>query len=377
MPAILLAYGLVVVPWLGAAITRRLARRQVLCNRLALWLVVSVFCTGMGLLQWKRLYRIDTFGVKDNAVLFFVKEYKPPFRPIDGPALMTGMQARFGQMLHRNALPPSFANPKRTVARDFAADLDALRTAARDMNVLVLQVESTGALHVNAQTAPNLTSLAERALNFTRHSTVVTQTRPATYALNYSDFLPDLGTNPSLVYGRPMPQPALAEVLKKAGYRTGVFHTGFLDYLEIRYLFQDKGVDVAVGAREMFERGAPLAYSSGVHEETTVDEILRWVREKKDQKFFASYITEFPHHPYLSMAKEKPFPEDTWLNRYKNSLHYADQAFGRLIDGLKADGRSCARRSCCRIPCSSPRRCIAGSARAISTSRRRSSTCSA
>jgi membrane-anchored protein YejM (alkaline phosphatase superfamily) len=135
-----------------------------------------------------------------------------------------------------------------------------------------------------------------------------------------------------------MPQPALAEVLREAGYATGLFHSGFLDYFEIRYLFKDKGMQRMVGARELHLAGAPLAYSSAVHEEAAVDDMIRWIRQHKGQKFFASYITEFPHHPYLSFANSKPFPQDTWLNRYKNSLHYADSAVGRLLDALRADG---------------------------------------
>src|SRR4029450_8136380 len=45
-----------------------------------------------------------------------------------------------------------------------------------------------------------------------------------------------------------------------------------------------------------------------------------------------------PHHPYNNLSGEKPFPDDTWLNRYKNSLHYADSAVGQLLAYLKSEG---------------------------------------
>jgi membrane-anchored protein YejM (alkaline phosphatase superfamily) len=35
---------------------------------------------------------------------------------------------------------------------------------------------------------------------------------------------------------------------------------------------------------------------------------------------------------------KRPFPDDTWLNRYKNALHYTDAAVGKLVDFLKAEG---------------------------------------
>ena len=337
LPAVLMAYGLIGVPILSGLLAPRLTRRRWLRNNLHLWVVLTIVCFSLAMLQWKRLYRIDTFGVKENFVLFFVKEYEPPFRPIDTPRVMNEVQAKLGDAVQRTQLPTSLTASGDTLARDFPFAPETA-TKARDMNVLVIQVESTSALHVNDETAPNLAALARDALSFKRHATTVTQTRPATYSLNYSDFLPELGTQPSLVYGRPMPQPALAEVLKQAGYRTGVFHTGFLDYVEIRYLFEDKGIDVAAGAREMLDEGAELAYSSGVYEERTVEELTQWIAQDKDHKFFATYITEFPHHPYVSMAENKPFPEDSWLGRYKNSLHYADSALAGLIDFLKREG---------------------------------------
>ena len=66
--------------------------------------------------------------------------------------------------------------------------------------------------------------------------------------------------------------------------------------------------------------------------------MIRWIRQNKDRKFYAAYLTEFPHHPYLSFEATKPFPDDTWLNRYRNSLHYADSAVGRLLDFLRKEG---------------------------------------
>ena len=112
----------------------------------------------------------------------------------------------------------------------------------------MIQLESTSYLHTSAESSPNVFSLQKSGLDFKNHLTTATQTRPASIGLYYSDYMPELGTTPKLVYGGPMPQPALAEVLKQAGYRTGVFHSGFLDYVELRYLFADKGVDTLVGA---------------------------------------------------------------------------------------------------------------------------------
>ena len=207
-------------------------------------------------LQYVRLHRIETFGVKENAIVFFVRHYHPPFRPIDTRDAMAKLESRFGaEPLRRAVLPASLANPTSVRERDFAVSRDA--AGNENFNVIVIQMESTGALHVDRETTPNLMSLADRGVYFRRHATTVTQTCPATYSIYYSDYLPDLGTRPRLLYGGgALPQPSLAEVFHRGGYRTGVFHTGFLDYMEIRYLFKEKGVEELIGAKEMVRAGA-------------------------------------------------------------------------------------------------------------------------
>ncbi|MEA2707940.1 MAG: hypothetical protein QOF78_541, partial [Phycisphaerales bacterium] len=336
MPALLLLYGFVGVPLLARFIAKRLARRERLRMRWQLWGSVAIVCLAFAAMQKVRLARIDTFGVKDNAILFFIKEYSPPYRPIDAPQMISRLETQLDPARRIAGSPKSAIVASGKLQRDFPLSA----ASAENLNVILIQMESTGALHVDEKSAPNITALEQGGLSFKRHVTTATQTRPASIGLYYSDYMPDLGTTPQLVYGKPMPQPALAEVLKSAGYHTGVFHSGFLDYVELRFLFQDKGMDVLLGAREMMQAGAPLAYSAGVREEQTVSEMCDWIRKNKSEKFFAAYLTEFPHHPYVSMENEseKPFPDDTWLNRYQNSLHYTDRAVGQLISFLKSEG---------------------------------------
>jgi phosphoglycerol transferase MdoB-like AlkP superfamily enzyme len=337
MPIALLLYGLIGVPLVAGRVHKGLAARQWLRMRWQLWGAVACVCLAVAAMQKIRLARIDTFGVKDNAVLFFIKEYQPPYRPIDAPRTIARLERQLDASRRTPNPPKSLVVPSGKLARDFAFRADALPT---DLNVILIQIESASALHTDAQSSPNVFALQQSGLDFKNHLTTATQTRPASIGLYYSDYMPELGTTPSIVYGGPMPQPALAEVLKSAGYRTGVFHTGFLNYVELRYLFANKGVDTLVGAREMIDAGAPMAYSAGVREERTVEELCRWIAANKSQEFFAAYLSESPHHPYVSMADaaKRPFPDDTWLNRYKNALHYTDAAIGKMLDFLKSEG---------------------------------------
>ena len=333
-PLVLMAIGFASYPLMGPWVARRLARRRWLRSRLGLWSALAGVCLALGGLQYFQLKRIDTLGVKDNAVVYFVRHYAPAFRPIDTPKLLAELNQKIngqaGLIVHSRSL----AGAEEDVARDF----DYSGALGRDFNVIAIQLESTGAVHFDRACAPNLFTLVDHGVSFKRHLTTMTETSRATYSIYYSDYMPDLGTAPSLVYGRPMPQRSLPELLYQAGYRTGLFHSGFLDYLDIRFLFQDKGLEVAVGAREMLDGGAKLASTSGVAEEDTVGEMIAWIGKHKAEKFFAAYLTQTPHHPYRSFIDDKPFKGDGWLDRYRNSIYYTDHCIGRLIEYLKEQG---------------------------------------
>ena len=142
--------------------------------------------------------------------------------------------------------------------RDFDLVRDA---AARGMNVMFLQMESTGSLYLDARRRRISPKLKQNSLSFTRHMTSFTQTRSAMYSLNYSDYLPELGTHAEPALHRAMPQPALLEVdAQRAAIETGVFHTGFLDYYQIRYHVQGQGG----GEARRRTRDVPLGRAAGV-----------------------------------------------------------------------------------------------------------------
>ena len=155
MPVALLAYGLIAVPLIAAALRRWLKRRQFHFVRWHFWLTTSTFCCVFGVFEWIRLRGIDTLGVKENALVFFIKEYRAQFQPADAPQLADDLYARFGTSLDRDKPPSSILAPGRMLQRDF----DYSGGIAKDFNVIVIQMESTGALHCDRQSALNITAL--------------------------------------------------------------------------------------------------------------------------------------------------------------------------------------------------------------------------
>jgi hypothetical protein len=332
-PILLVLLGLALPMCFCQALALRMARRRWPASAIGLWIAALTVAGGFCAAEAIGLRGIDTVGVKDNAIVFFVKNYKPRPGKLDLLAVEQQLEPRISG--HSNpASAPSLLNPQAMFDRDFPN----LRGSARGFNLLLIQMESTSAPHVNASTAPNITALAQHGLSFSRHLTAVTYTARTSYSIYYSDYMPRLQTDPSLIYGRAMPQPALAQVLKGGGYQTALFYSSFLDYADLRFLFTGKGVDTIVSAREIVGNGGPLFRSGGVSEFLTVDKLCDWIKTHDRQKFAGIYMTLSPHHPYDYPPEDEIFPGGSWLDRYLNSLHYADRAVGRLVRFLKHEG---------------------------------------
>lgn len=336
LPLGLIVLGIAMYP-LGAFLARLIRHSITARTRWRLWSALLGVCTVMFGLWGTRLGGIATFGVKDNAVIYFARHYRPELRPIDARRQILTLASELGDQIDDRAATQSLRLGRTTLSRDFQFDDSA---DSSSLNVLVIQIESTSAEYVDEKTTPNLLKMAQHGVSFVNHSTVYTESIPATYALYWSDYLGDLGTSPRLLYERRLPQLNLAEVLRSHGYTTGLFHSSFLSWGDFQFLFEDEGFDTIVDSKTMLRPDHPLPWSWGVAEEQTVEALTSWITQHRDQKFFAIYGTMFPHHPYECPLPEdqRPFPHTSWINRYRNSLYYADLNVGRVITFLGEQG---------------------------------------
>src|SRR5207249_2639670 len=130
----------------------------------------------------------------------------------------------------------------RGVDMGVADDLSSLRGVAAGRNLLLVVLESAGAGYLRPYGAvddpmPNLTRLAGKGLVVERAYVVYPESIKGLHAM-LSSAWPAFGTEPE-AYAR-WPQPALGTVLSRAGYRTGLFHSGRFMYL---------GMDAMIGNR--------------------------------------------------------------------------------------------------------------------------------
>jgi arylsulfatase A-like enzyme len=124
-------------------------------------------------------------------------------------------------------------------------------------------------------------------------------------------------------------------VLKAAGYRTALFHSGRFMYLGMEAVVANRGYEVLEDAGTI---GGHYESSFGVDEPSTVSRALAWIDSlEPGERFFLTYLPIAGHHPY-DTPEPGPFPERDESDRYRNALHYADESLGALIKGVRARG---------------------------------------
>jgi hypothetical protein len=211
-----------------------------------------------------------------------------------------------------------------------------LAATAKGKNVLVIILESAGARYLKTYGAaenpmPNIDSLSQRGIVFENAYTSYPESIKGLMATLCSRYPAiDIPTEKC----SSIRTPSIADVMKTAGYRTGLFHSGRFMYLGMRELISGRGFDTLEDAGDI---GGNHESSFGIDESSTVKRILAWIDQGKSRSFFAVYMPIAGHHPY-DTPTAGPFAERDEIDRYRNALRYADESVAQLIAGLKSRG---------------------------------------
>jgi hypothetical protein len=297
---------------LGAAAVLPMLRRK-LHRR---WLVVGGgLALLLAVLGPLATARVETLGLHRNLFAALVQSLLPRITPAQATA-------------DWRASP--FGSPS-------GEDLTRFRAAAAGQNVVVIHLESTAARYLRPYGAaddpmPHLTVLSQQAIFFENAETTYPETIRSFFAVHVATF-------PALdIEAEPYAQvrtPALAQVLSRAGYACGLFHSGRFGYLGMDAVIQNRGFDVREDAGDI---GGERDSSFGIDEESTIRRLLAWIDAvSSGQRFFATYLPIAGHHPYAT-RRSGPYPMTEEIDRYRNALHYADEAVSQLTQGLQQRG---------------------------------------
>ncbi|WP_244661072.1 LTA synthase family protein [Paenibacillus sp. CFBP 13594] len=219
--------------------------------------------------------------------------------------------------------------------------------AASGRNVIMLQLESFQnfliGLEVDGQEiTPNLNQLARKSLYFPNFYQQVGQgnTSDAEFVVNTSFYTPPNGAATTVYADKALP--SLPKLMSANGYQTATFHTNDVRFWNRDQLYKALGFDQYYDI-DYFGTQDSIAFSASdeVLYSKTLDKLESM--QSSGNPFYAHIISMSAHHPY-TLPKNKvklTLPDrykDTLPGDYLISQHYADEAVGQLIAGLKERG---------------------------------------
>ncbi|WP_416293489.1 LTA synthase family protein [Paenibacillus illinoisensis] len=232
---------------------------------------------------------------------------------------------------------------KQTTALESVVDSGA----AKGRNVIILQLESFQnfliGLKVDGQeVTPHLNQLAQESLYFPNFYQQVGQgnTSDAEFVVNTSFYTPPNGAASTVYADKALP--SLPKLLSSNGYQTATFHSNDVRFWNRDQLYQALGFDQYYDI-DYFGTEDSIAFSAS--DEVLYSKTLDKLEEMQAEgsPFYAQIISMSAHHPYHLPERKVSLtlPEryaDTLPGNYLVSQHYADQAVGQFIDGLKQRG---------------------------------------
>jgi lipoteichoic acid synthase len=265
--------------------------------------------------------RIETLGLHRNALLTMALTTSARLSPASGARPTTAL--------------PSLPSEGR------ALDLTHLNGAARGRNVLWIILESTGAGYLGSYGAkpdpmPRLSALAEQGIVFEHAYSAYPESIKGLFSmLCGSHPVPYLPVSEYAADKRACS--SLAEELRRAGYRTGFFHSGRFRYLGMQGILDQRGFSELHDAESI---GGAYASSFGTDDASTAARALEFVDHvPPGHPFFAVYSPIGGHHPYRAPGpRQEPFGGETDFDHYRNDLYTGDLALGRILDGLRSRG---------------------------------------
>ncbi|MDP2341251.1 MAG: sulfatase-like hydrolase/transferase [Deltaproteobacteria bacterium] len=332
VPAVV--FALIALVLAAAAVALVLRRGTVLSRRM--WAAL----TGIGLvvtLSDVVVFSEHNFGMGESPVTLIARTYVRAFFGYDEvklPRTVPTPTTRAGRMELLKAQQPQ--PPSTTPTRDSRAIKNGILFFSEGIARKQTGLEGGGA------TTPNLMKALQEqgGLDFEHYYAPYHKSIAAIYSMTCSDWPPPNAMN-IIVMNPRIDCGALPEVLSKGGIHPGLFHGGDFGFYDKLQLLGNRGFEIQKDARSIAGKDI-WEYNWGVDDRAVVDSVLAWIDSlPAGERFFAVIIPITAHYPYAIPPDVTPaFPGTTGLDRFSSAVHFLDEAFGRLNEGLKARGLS-------------------------------------
>jgi len=216
----------------------------------------------------------------------------------------------------------------------------------KQQNILIFLLESWRSGMVTPEISPNIHAFAQQSYQFTNHLSGGNVTITGLFTLLY-------GLHPSYldqVKAAPLNyQTVLNQTLQQHNYRTQVYTPSDLSRFSMRQMFFG---GIASNDYHYINQHPKVEDNDAAALNKLVDDISRDTIDTPPWYRFAflnssHYPYDYPeqHKIYTPVGKpggfvlNKSIDSEPYLNDYKNSLHYMDALFGKMLAALKSSGQ--------------------------------------
>lgn len=334
-PAVAYAVVAVVVGGGAGAIAYRRAPA-----RTAPWLAAALVAGLVGSVVDRAVFAERNFGMGESPVMLLARTYVSAYFgreeaqfPSPLPTPKTKAE-RLALLAAQQPQPSSTTSPTTTPPR----------AAPRVDNGILFFAEGVPrkrtSLEAIVDTTPHLKALWQEkgGINFENYYSTYHKSIAAIFSMICADVPPPnakniMELNPRIDCG------SLPEIFSKAGIHVGLFHGGDFGFYDKLQLLGARGFEAqkdarALAAKETWEN------SWGVDDRAVVDAVLAWIDSlPKGERFFAVIIPITAHYPYDIPPDVTPaFPGRSSKDKFDSAVHFLDDAFFRLHQGLAARG---------------------------------------
>ena len=296
----------------------------------ALWWCIAI------LLGYVVVNGVNAYGVSQNVrTVTVLKERIPLYFPIRANRLLAkfGLVAVGEEKINLADKSGSFRYPLNTLQYG----------EGKDLNVLILAIDSLRADVVDEKTMPNVTAFMKKAVSFTDHYSAGNATRAGIFGLFYG--LPPFYWHSALATNIPS---AMVTGFQQASYEITAFTTATL--------MRPEFYATVFSSVRPLRMGSEKSTGVAARDVESVDDFEAWLAKRDPAKRFMSFI-------FLDSAHAATFPEDLdvphkdywkdvnrlelgpdfdpklFFNRYKNSVFWQDVLIGRVLKILEKNGR--------------------------------------
>ncbi len=239
----------------------------------------------------------------------------------------------------RGLQTPRFSGPSETVAPETPA-VQRLRAGAADANLVIILVDAARADHFTAlgyerRTTPHLDKLFGEGILFTEAYATAPNTKASIASLFTAQF-PDTHGVVGRSTGLNADSATLAECMKAAGCTTAAFSAN--PYLSGSFGF-GRGFD---SFQEVFREVDLKPQVAGrVDGALLLEEVVGWLRDHQEERFFAYLHFLEPHFPYTpppafreQVGGQEASPDSDEMLDYDANLAYIDDLVGQLLEEM-------------------------------------------